>query len=81
MPVTKKTKKPAKKTAAKKSKVKKSAKKTVKKPVAKALKKLVKKVKRVSDSPPVVDTFVKQEVVEAVVDSSGVVTMVPVVTK
>ena len=69
----------------KKTKVKKSAKKTVKKATkktaTKVLKKLVKKVKRVSDSLQVVDTFVKQDVVEAVVDSSGVVTMVPVVTK
>ena len=76
----KKTKKAPKKVAAKKT-VKKSSKKTAKKPHVKALKKLVKKVKvkRVQeDVAPPVETFVKQDQVEASVDANGVVTMVPV---
>ena len=74
MCAAKKTKKTVKKTTAKKT-----TKKSSKKPVAKASKKLVKKVKKAKVvAPPVLETFVKQDAVEASVDANGVVTMVPV---
>lgn len=80
MPV-KKSKKPAKKAPVKKTTKKTTKKSTAKKKsVAKKTTKKVapKKVKKVSEPVVVVETFVKQDLVEAVVDSNGVVTMTPV---